>query len=279
MDSDFSLARMVEKQVSRVLKRGQRFDRFDQLRQRHFWSTYLFAHGAGNPIPAGQYDVFKSTPGLQGQGYPSGVTLSLRETNWRNSSRVPDNQNFAISEVGVSLIRPPCVDDRGVGGAPANAPTDGIYANLPPSVQALVHPRRTINPTDAAQYLYGTVLEFSYLTNSVPLGLCADWSQSAGAYAQEQATSPAPAVPVPGPRVATLSGPVIERMGDPTNGIPAAAFRRKLEVPILLQHGEAMGMRFNVPVDIPTLTLDEGGAGWVEFRVDWWATESFVEYS
>jgi hypothetical protein len=75
-------------------------------------------------------------------------------------------------------------------------------------------------------------------------------------------------------------------MGDPTNGVPAAAFRRKLEVPIMLQHGEAMGMVIQFPRNVPTLRAsvvvqdpDQGGAGWVQVRVDWWATESFVEKS
>jgi hypothetical protein len=35
---------------------------------------------------------------------------------------------------------------------------------------------------DAQSILYGTVLEFQFLTNNVPLGLCADFSQSAGCY-------------------------------------------------------------------------------------------------
>ena len=56
------LQRMVERQIARVLTRGQRFAKFDQIRQRHFWSTYLFAPGGGNPIASAPYDVFKATP-------------------------------------------------------------------------------------------------------------------------------------------------------------------------------------------------------------------------
>lgn len=255
----YSLKRMVSQQVDRVLRRGQRFDAFDQIRQRHFWSTRLFAVGAGNPIAAGAYEIFSNTPGQTGQGYP--VPLTGRETNWLNANRVPDNQNFAITEIGVSVVRPP--PDDGV-----NSPADGIFSALTAPIQALINGTRVTHPDDAASVLYGSVLEFSFLTNSVPLGLCADFSQSSGTYAQEEEL-----------RGDSVNTPNIPWMGDPSNGVPAAAFRRKLEVPILLQHGENMGMRLRFPRAATLKTLAEGGAGWLEVRVDWWATESFVEKS
>ena len=72
-----SLKAMVQKQVTRVLRRGSRAERFDQLRSRHFWSSHLFiADPANNSIPAGDYDVFKVIPGGVGQGYPTNVILS-----------------------------------------------------------------------------------------------------------------------------------------------------------------------------------------------------------
>lgn len=253
-----SLKEMVQKQVSRVLERGSRLERFDQLRSRHFWSTYLFAYGAGNQIMQGQYDIFKAIPSQTGQGYPTNVPLTLRETNWLNSGRVPDNQNFVITEIGCSIIRPPSIDDND----PPTPPTNGIYANLPPALQVLLAPFAATHPQDAANMLYGTVLEMQFLTNSVPLGLLADFSQSAGIreFQAHEVTAP----PVP---------------GDPVNGVPAAAFRRKLEVPILLQHGETMGMRLNVHRPIDTVALVDNGTGWMEVRVDWWAHESFAEKS
>ena len=254
-----SLKDMVSRQVSEVLRRGQRMERFDRIRQRHFWSTYLFPYGAGNPIQSGPYELFKVISSQTGQGYPAGVTLTERETNWKGNGRVPDNQNFVIQEIGVSVTRPPATPAQSVG------PLNGIFANLPPAIQALINNQRPIHPQDAQSILYGTVLEMGFLTNNVPLGLCADFSQSAGVYSQKQLLK-------------TLD-PAESLGGDPTNGIPSAAFRRKLEVPILLQHGEAMGMRFNILRNLPTLGLTEGGAGWAELRVDWWATESFVELS
>lgn len=261
-----SLKQMVRKQVARVLERGSRLERFDQLRSRHFWSTYLFAYGAANPIPTGQYDIFKAIPSQTGQGYPTNVPLTLRETNWLNSGRVPDNQNFVITELGVSVIRPPAVDEDN-GGAPLNAPTNGIWANLPAAIQAGIAQNRQLHNDDVAGILYGMTLEMQFLTNAVPLGLCADFSQSAG-LREFQAIE-----------TGTEAGAAITAGGDCTNGIAAASFRRKLEVPILLQHGETMGMRLNVHRPINTRSLASGGAGWAEVRVDWWAHESFAEKS
>ena len=258
-----SLKQMVRRQVANVLARGQRLERFDQLRSRHFWSTYLFSPGAGQFISPAPYDIFKVIPSQTGQGYPTNVPLTLRETNWLNGGRVPDNQNFVITEIGVSVNRPPAVDSDGGAGVPANAPLNGIWANLPTATQALIAQNRQTNPVDTANILYGMVLEMQFLTNSVPLGLCSDFSQSAGVVNFDLSGS----------------GAAITEGGDAMSGVPAAAFRRKLEVPILLQHGENMGMRLNVHRRIPTLSLANGGTGWFEVRVDWWAHESFTEKS
>jgi hypothetical protein len=259
-----TIAQAVDRQAARVLERGQRFASFDQIRQRHFWSNYLLAYGAGNDITAQPYEVFKVIASGTGQGYPASVPLTLRETNWKNAGRVPDNQNFVITELGVTIQRPPAVE----GGVAPVVPAGSIYAGLTPAIQALINPRRAIHPDDAANILYGLTLEMSYLTNNVPLGWCSDFSQSAGAYVQEEELG-----------TDSVGGPDGPFIGDPTNGLAAAAFRRKLEVPILLQHGEAMGMVLRASRNIPTRTLAEGGAGWAEVRVDWWATESFVERS
>jgi hypothetical protein len=286
----FSLERMVDKQIARVLQRGQRFGDFDQIRQRHFWSTYLFPYGQ-NSIPAGQYDLFKATPSQTGQGYPTNVPLTLLETNWRNSGRVPDNQNLVITEIGCTPLRPGVVFNSKEDGS--GIPVTAIYPNLPgrmTGADALgapsVNPMRAIAPDDAARFLYGTVLEMSYLTNNVPLGLCADFSQSAGVHSFNAGVLEE--WPPDVNDYLTAFG--YTELGDPVNGVPAAAFRRKLEVPILLQHGETMGMRLNIHRDLNMLSTggfipadgtspDQGGAGWIALRVDWWATESFVEYS
>jgi hypothetical protein len=271
----FSLKGMVQRQTAKVLRRGVRFGSFDQIRQRHFWSSYLFPGFAGSAIPGGTYEIFKTIPGGIGQGY--NLPLTVRETNWLGAGRVPDNQNFAITELGASIRRPPA-NPQGAphvpGAAFTFAPPNGIAASMGAGQVAAINGLAPILPVDAQSILYGTVLEFSFLTNNVPLGLLADFSEPGGVYGMSTSSyamadlnasraSPTEALPP----------------GDPTNGIPAAAFRRKLEVPIFLQHGESMGMRLNVPKAIPIQTLVNGSSGWFEVRVDWWATESFAEKS
>jgi hypothetical protein len=253
-----SLEAMVQRQIQNVLKRGQRMERFDQLRQRHFWSCYLFAPGAVGGtgiIPAGQYDIFLIPTGLTGQGYPAATPLTVRETNWLNAGRVPDNQNFVITEIGCTIQRPPAAD--------ANAPANSIWLNIPAGPAANIQPAAGIHPQDAKSILNGIVLEMGFLTNNVPIGLLSDFSQSSG---------------LMGINDTQLN----QETRDPVNGVPAAAFRRKLEVPILLQHGETMRMRLNVHRNIDILDANlatDPGTGWFEVRVDWWAYESFTEKS
>ena len=255
----FSIERLVQRQTAKVLERGSRFSNFDRLRQRHFWSSYFFAPSTG-VISAGPYDIFQVIPSGVGQGYPSSTPLSLLETNWRNSGRVPDNQNFVITEIGVTVKRPPQVVFG--GGTALAAPSDGIYANLTTAQQAAINPAIPLNGIDVQTVLYGATLEMKYLTNTIPMGLLADFSQSAGTVSKN------------GSNTTGLSFG-----GDALNGIASPAFRRKLEIPILLQHGESMGMRINVPQPLNLLSVANGGAGWLEVRVDWFAYESFVEMS
>jgi hypothetical protein len=290
-DQGYSLKGSIERQIQKVLVKGQRFANFDQIRQRHFWSSYLFTPGAGNLIPAAAYEIFKTIPGYQGQGYP--VPLTTRETNWLGAGRVPDNQNFVITEIGVTIKRPPATPqlvDSEAGlihepGTPFyNPPSAGIAAALSPTVVAGINGLAPIHPLDAQNLLYGTVLEMSFLTNNVPIGICADFSQSSGIVAMTSnpyslSNLSAGWMGSDGAAGIPAGGGGSFPMGDPVNGVPAAAFRRKLEVPILLQHGEQMGMRLNVPRPLATVPLSEGGTGWFELRVDWWATESFAELS
>jgi len=277
-----SLQQMVDNQIAKVLERGTRYGSFDQIRQRHFWSSYLFAGFAGSSIPAGPYDIYKIPQGQQGQGYP--IPMATRETNWLGAGRIPDNQNFVVTEIGVTLKRPPATRQGAVvdnvfvpalnGGAAfdPNAPRNGIAANLT-NAQALgTNGMAPILPADAQAILYGTILEFGFLTNSVPLGYLADFSQSGGNYTLSSDYFGGDA----DHNVAVTSR---QKSGDPTNGVPAAAFRRKLEVPILLQHGESQFMRLQVPKAIPIASLAQGSSGWFEVRVDWWASESFAEKS
>lgn len=272
-----TLNAIVDKQVQKVLKRGVRMANFDQIRQRHFWSTYLFvADPANNRISAGTYDLFKTIPGASGQGYPTNLNLTLRETNWLNAGRVPDNQNFAIMEIGVQIRNPPLERIAAQGAVDGS----GIFNALTTAQQTYITrggAARPMTAQDMASIAYSGVLEMSFLTNNVPLGLLADFTQSAGIIAEANQFAANDLSVAPGAIFNT----------NMTNGIPAAAFRRKLDIPILLQHGENMGMRINfarpVTLNSPATktanTNGGGGSGWAEVRVDWWAIESFVEKS
>lgn len=272
-----TLNAIVDKQVQKVLKRGQRMANFDQIRQRHFWSTYLFvADPSNNRIAAGAYDLFKTIPGASGQGYPTNLNLTIRETNWLNAGRVPDNQNFAIMEIGVQIRNPPLERIAAQGAVDGS----GIYNALTATQQAYITRAGAARPMtgqDMASIAYGGVLEMSFLTNNVPLGLLADFTQSAGIVANANQFAANDLSAAPGALYNT----------NLSNGIPAAAFRRKLDIPILLQHGENMGMRINFarpvtlnsPASKTANTQGGGGSGWAEVRVDWWAIESFVEKS
>lgn len=273
MAAKVSLKKMVNRQIAKVLERGTRYGNFDQIRQRHFWSSYLFAGFAGTSIPAGDYDIFIAKPGQIGQGYP--IPLTTRETNWLGAGRVPDNQNFVITEIGVTLKRPPATNQAAPGETfDANRPANGIAAAMSAGQYGAINGIAPILPADAQGILYGTILSQGFLTNAVPLGYLADFSQAGGNYSFSPAY-------FKGPDTRDTSRSVTGRQaaGDPTNGIPAAAFRRKLEVPIMLQHGENQFMRLSVPKAIPIQTLANGSSGWFEVRVDWWATESFAEKS
>lgn len=257
---------IVDAQIKKVLERGQRMGKFDQIRERHFWSTYLFvADPTTNQIASGQYDVFKTIPGQSGQGYPTNINLTQRETNWLNSGRVPDNQNFAIREIGVTIRNAPLENTT-----PANTSTVGVYNSLSAAQKTYVNfgLGRSLTSFDAWLIANATTLEMSFLTNSVPLGLISDFSQSAGIIT----------MPNNWGGVNEVSRELLNVA--PANGIAAAAFRRKFQIPILLQHGENMGMRLNIPRTFTILDPeDQGGVGWFEIRVDWWAIESFVEKS
>ncbi len=267
-----TLESIVDKQVQKVLRRGSRMAKFDQIRQRHFWSTYLFvADPATSVVAPGGYDLFKTIPGASGQGYPSNVNLTVRETNWLNAGRVPDNQNFAITEIGATIRNPPLEN-------PVAGDSSSIYANLSLAQKAFITAAgaaRPIAAMDVQNIAFGIVLEMSFLTNNVPLGLIGDFSQSAGIITNSMAN--APLDPSTGPDGITFAA-------SPANGVAAAAFRRKLDIPIMLQHGENMGMRLTIPRPITLMNpalqpTGQGGTGWFEVRIDWWAIESFVEKS
>lgn len=230
----------VQQQADRLLMTGRRFSRFDQIRQRHFWSTFFFDPDANGYISTGVKPLFTTPPGQTGQGFP--FPLTERDTNWKSANRVPDNQNFEVLEVGVSIgVTPrfPTADDQ----------SDNELVQTGAIVSAIAD---------------NCVVEIQYLTNAVPLGLIGDFPQSSGPRAgQDQAT--------------TLMTNPRERWN--LNGLAAPGLRRRFKVPIMLQHGETFSFRFNVPRSFfvgTGTTLNQWG---VYGRLDFWATESFAEKS
>ena len=247
-----SIGAGVQAQSSKLLRTGQRFDKFDQIRQRYFWSSYYFDTVAySDYVNAGTYTLFTTPVGSNGQGFPSGQVITDRESNWKSQNRIPDNQNFEITELGCSVLSA----DFGT-----NLASDYLL--------------RYPTPSAMANFFNSAVLSITYLTNSVPLGLLADFAQAGG---------PAMGVgiaPVPGMTPDATTLPSAQNMTF-TNGFAAPALRRKFKIPILLQHGES----FNFTIQVPRNTFVGDGLGAVAtaapflVRVDFYATESFVEKS
>lgn len=238
-----SIQTSVSGQAQRMLRTGERFKSFDQIRQRHFWSCYFYTADSNGYIPPGKYTLFTTPVGSNGQGFPSGQVITERESNWKSQNRVPDNQNFMITEIGCQIMSADF----------AQASTFPLNEEIPASA--------------ASNFFQSTVLSITYLTNSVPLGLCADFAQASG---MQQGISPFLL-----PADATLLTPFNMV---PVNGFAAPALRRKLKIPILLQHGESFNFSFDVAR--PTY-VGFGGQVSATFmvRMDFWATESFVEQS
>jgi hypothetical protein len=243
------IRRSVQRQATNVLETGRRFKRFDQLRQRHFWSTYLFLPDANGYFSSGTFNVFVTPPGQNGQGFPSGAVITERESNWKSQNRVPDNQNFEVTELGVSVgIATPSMD-----------PQDTSFGSL------------AVNPAavntwgkQLSNFLNNTVLSITYLTNSVPLGMCADFAQ---------ASSPGMGVWSSGAALGSSNGVQYR-----SNGFAAPGLRRRLKIPILLQHGETFAFAFEMPRSYFMGALDDTNSV-IAARMDFWATESFVEKS
>jgi hypothetical protein len=235
-----SIAQSIRRQAGQVLKTGQRFDKFDQIRQRHFWSSHYFTPNANGYVNAGTYSLFTTPVGSNGQGFPSGFVITERESNWKSQNRVPDNQNFEAYELGCGYMSADFAQAAAFPGA-----------EVPPA-------------SGLSNFFNSSVLSISYLTNSVPLGLLSDFAQAAG-----------PFMGINLSQIPAVEG--IAYNSVPINGFAAPALRRKFKIPILLQHGESFSFNIEVP---RTTYVGAGGAG-VPFlvRVDFFATESFVEKS
>jgi len=242
----------IRRQAREVLVDGSRFKRFDQIRQRYFWSTYRLSTDANGYIASGTFDLFTTPSGQAGQGFVS--QLTLRETNWVSANRVPDNQNFEITELGVSCVS-------------VNTDTDSRQNTPYPSAQE-------------DELLRNMALAITYLTNQVPLGLCVDFAQASAPMVGEYHPSVPGSYPAAeadlGINAAPASNVIPENDVFYSNGFAAPGLRRRFKIPILLQHGETF--KFSYLLD-PGRGPFLGVGKTFDVRMDFFATESFVEKS
>lgn len=135
----------IAAQAGRVLGTGGTGQRFDQVRNRHYWSTAIeFPDGVGYLSPRTS-DFFTTIPGMPFLG----ASMTERETNWLSPGRVPDDINLEILEVGVLAI---------VIGIPSGRPNVESTSNL----------------------VENLVLTINRLTSKTSLGLAMDFQGLAG---------------------------------------------------------------------------------------------------
>jgi hypothetical protein len=269
-----SIQAAIQAQDFETLK-GQADRKFKNVRSRHLWSVYNFSRSAtansidANGLKPGDYSVFSTTAGSNGQGLPQGEDLSEIDTNFPGAGRVGDDQNFAIWELGVSVL-------------PARqsvvALDTTVMAEGPPS------------PLDVDQILSSGVLVLKYIDVELPLGPLSSFAQPGGPFIAaptlldygQSAQAVAEGV-AGGLAEGSTASPWDSRQAKlTTNGgnLPAApGMRRKLQVPIFLPKTVNFTFAFRFARTIKLLTVGQGGTGAFKLRLDWWAVESFRDQS
>lgn len=272
----------IENQTGRLLREGvPPRERFDTLRLRHIWSTFHATNGEGLAIAnnaatgnipvfrAGKYNLFVVDAGSNGQGLPSGLQLTPLDTNFQGAGRVPDQQNFAIWELGVSVLA---------------QREDVVLAS--PTTRGAGQP----HPDDVARFLSETVLQVRYITQEVPLGHCADYAEPGGpAIVQPSLLDySGNAVAAAGPPAGGVGGlsagaiaaqpwslqqPRLQTNGGNGNANPGS--RIKLDVPIFLPSSTQFAFQLYVTRPFALRSLENGGTAGFKVRVDLWVAESY----
>lgn len=276
------IAGSISNQEDRLLRTGQPpRDRFDTLRQRGIWSTYHLVNGTGLAIVqdattgnvpvlrAGTYRLFVTDAGAQGQGLPSGLTMDQLDTDFIGSGRVPDQQNFAVWEVGVSVLE----QRRSV-------------VELSPATRGAGQP----NPDDVDQILTNGVLRIKAISQIVPLGHLADFAEPGGpriavpSMLDYTGNAVAAAGPPTGGVGGMSVGSVVDQpwsLGVPrlsTNGGSVTASpgaRRRLRVPIFLPAQTQFEFQLSFKRPVLLRSLENGGTAGFRVRVDLWVAESY----
>ncbi len=277
-----AIAHSIQGQESKLLRKGELSDwRYSQIRQRHLWSNYHFVpQTPGSPIlivggvptvQANTYDTFVTLQNQNGQGLPQGFVMDAGDTNNLGAGRVPDDQNFAVWELGVTILpeRQDVVNNcisSGVGGG------DVSLGNL--------------HPEDVDRILDEGVLQIKYLTNSVQLGHLKDFAQSGGpSIVVRSLLSSTGAASLVGAEVAgglgegnlapSLAQRITRLATNSGNTAPNPGTRRKLDVPIFLPATQTYAFQVVFYRPFTLRSRKNGGTGTFQIRVDTWAVESF----
>ncbi len=264
-----SIKQLLEGQEDLALRKGQlASEKYDQIRQRHIWSTYYLTKGyAGSALDASamlapvEMIFFAAANGQNGQGLPQGFQLSELDTNFPGTGRVSDDQNFIVWEIGVTLMPMRADIVAGSGGA--------MSGNTP-------------HPDDCDRLLDDMIESVRYLTNEVPYGPANLFAQSGGpslvvpSQLDTASSTQSNANQVKGGQGEDSSRQA--RVAQNGGGMPAfPSMRRKLDVPIFMQAKQTFAFKLTTYRPRQLLTLAQGGSCGFRVKLDWWAVESFRE--
>lgn len=269
-------------QEGKVLRRGQPpREGYDTLRQREIWSTFHLTNGQGLAIntsaltgnvpvlQAGTYDLFVTDAGAAGQGLPDGLQMTPLDTNFVGAGRMPDQQNLAVWEIGVSVL-----EQR------------SDVVELSPTTRGAGQP----DPDDVDKILTEGVLVWKALTQTVPYGHLSDYVSAGGpsivvpsvldytATGAVAAGPPAGGVGGMGAGDVTaqpwaLQVPKLQTNGGGGNAAPGA--RTKLDVPIFLPSKTQWKVQLVFKRPVVLRSLENGGTAGFRVRVDLWCAESY----
>lgn len=278
------IERSIREQEQKLLTEGMKLGRFRRIRQREFYSRYLFLPGKGAIFRAGEFQLFTTIEGGTGQGYNQ--PLTERETNWPQTGKLSSQQNLVVKALHVRICR---------------CPTDSTLYPAPPNN---FNPDLPYSAADIYNIAYNFTVNVKYITEKIPYGLIADFPAVGGAWGFNQASRQQPIAGQPAPPIVQNVGlsqtldlqaaPLLQSVQG-TGNYPilnsnvVAAFERRFKVPLLIQNSEQFTVsletsnEWQMDTDVANAPPNNGilrnGTGAFEIEVGLWATESFVEQS
>ena len=265
-----TLQAMLNRQIERTLQGRDRQDP-NSVRSRYIYSSFLFAPGLGNPVPAGDYDVFVNVRGdANAQGYQSQLTDV--ETNWEGKGGdVPDWQNLLAWEIFCDICRPP-TDTTCYLAAVLPDPSGPVDGRVDLSVP--------LNAYDVANICDNIVLQVNRgPQNSEPIGYLRDFPAPGGVFGGTQASRQVPqaAVGLSG----TPTGATARAYLPITRNAVPVGMGRRFKVPRMIARQSKFSMRLKVPAAFTLLGRNgavpenNDATGAFVVTVGLWATESF----